>query len=109
MPSISGNPTRGKPDILGFTPMTDQLIQFEYENWRGEQHEYVIEPESVVLGLYDAGGSHRDSPNREDNLQLVLHGMIVTRDGDTRPHLGSRRRTFLIRKMRAIRVLERST
>jgi hypothetical protein len=100
-------------DIAQFTPNLDRLIEFSYTNWRGREHVYVVEPEGVALGSYDASGQRERSA--DDTLDFVLHGMVVTRadaDGnnvDTRPDMGSnRRRTFRVDGMRGIRVLERS-
>jgi hypothetical protein len=56
-------------------------LKFRYRNWRGVEHEYVIEPESVTFGTPD----HR----------WYLNGEVVTRDGDPRPEMGpTRRRSF---------------
>lgn len=74
------------------------LLKFRYVNWRGDDHEYVIEPK-----LDDrAAISYRDG-------HWCLSGMVVTRDGDPRPGMGpTRRRTFEIAKMRDIEEVERS-
>lgn len=98
---------RGEKDRCWFRPAEAKLIRFTYENWRGSVHEYVVEPEAVSFGLFDSNGAHPDSPNREDNIQAVMHGNVVTRDGDTRPDMDTRRRTFLVRKMRKITIMEK--
>lgn len=73
-------------------------IKFEYTNWRGDWHIYVVEPESIEFGPYDASGKH----SREDDVQWVLHGELITRDGDTRPDMGVRRRTFILSEIKPV-------
>ncbi len=75
------------------------LLSFTYTNWRGQEHRYVIEPEGKIeFGPYDQGGMH---PGQEPSA-WVMHGKVVTRDGDPRPEMGTRRRTFLMAEMRDI-------
>lgn len=70
------------------------LLTFDYVNWKGEDHNYVIE-ECRYTPSYP-------SPVHEGHW--VIHGDVVTRDGDTRPTMGpTRRRTFEILKMRNIK------
>jgi len=72
-------------------------LKFRYVNWRGDDHEYVIEVEAVAFGKYDSAGA---GPTVHTG-NWVIHGAVLTRDGDTRPDLGNnRRRTFLISKIR---------
>jgi hypothetical protein len=73
------------------------LLCFDYNNWRGEDHQYVVLPESIEFGEYrgDVNGE------REGSCWL-LHADIVTRDGDTRPEMGARRRTFVLADLREI-------
>jgi hypothetical protein len=67
------------------------VIKFRYTNWRGVEHIYVIQPESIEFGPYDNDG------RKEGGLKhWVLHGNVVTRDGDPRPEMNPRRRTFLL-------------
>lgn len=69
-------------------------LKFRYNNWRGDDHEYVIDVESVEFGPYDKGGG---TPRPREQWAWVIHGDVVSRDGDTRPDMGpTRRRTFLI-------------
>lgn len=70
------------------------LIRFLYTNWNGEHHEYVIEPESIEFAPYDKGGSRAGL--RGSQAVWVLHGDLVTRDGDTRADMDTRRRTFIM-------------
>lgn len=72
-------------------------IKFKYVNWRGGDHEYIIDCESVEFGPYDNGGK-----NNGPSL-WVLHGRLVTRDGDPRKDLyTTRRRTFIMNDMRDV-------
>lgn len=77
--------------------MVGPLLKFRYTNWKGEEHEYVIEPEGI---------SYSDYPPGEEPKRWQLHGMVVTRDGDPRPqlshHPGERRRSFLLVGLRDV-------
>jgi len=65
-------------------------LKFRYKNWRGVDHEYVVELTGAGVGVDDY---NRDRP--------VVHAEVVTRDGDRRPEIGqNRRRTFVISEMR---------
>lgn len=67
-------------------------IRFNYTNWREEDHEYVVEPESVSRGK----GEH-----------WYLHATIVTRDGNPRPEIdGNRRRSFELARLEDIEEVE---
>lgn len=68
-------------------------IRFRYVNWRGDEHEYVIDVESIEYGRYDAGGY-----GQGQRLQWVLNGFVVTRDGEERrDEKGNQmRRTFML-------------
>ena len=74
----------------------ERRLRFRYWNWHGDDHQYVITPESMQLGSYDIGGTHEGKP-----LNFVMHGTVETRD--MRPHPG--RRTFIVAKMREIEIL----
>lgn len=70
-------------------------LRFKYINWRGDDHEYVIEPIDGSLVFLP--------PNDDRPPAWAISGDLVTRDGNTRPELGdSRRRTFVLRAMRDI-------
>lgn len=70
------------------------LLEFTYQNWRGDVHTYVIEPESISFGNPDP--------------HWYLNGMLVTRSGDPRPELADRRRSFILAKMIRIAEVPRS-
>lgn len=74
---------------------TNTPIKFTYVNWRGDEHEYVIKLESLEYGHYGEHGS----TGSVGEMNWVLHGHVVTRDGDPRPDMGTRRRTFLLNKI----------
>lgn len=75
-------------------------LRFEYTNWRGDDHVYVIEPDGKVE-FYEGQGMG------EDHVPIgpgwTLSGYVVSRDDDPRPEMGNnRRRSFLIADMRAV-------
>lgn len=74
-------------------------LSFDYVNWRGRNHRYVIEPERIEFAFV---------PFSTNIETWVLHGMVVTRDDDPRPGMSNRRRTFLMSGLRNIRTEPRS-
>jgi hypothetical protein len=80
-----------------------KLVKFLYRNWKGDLHWYVVKPESIELGPYDQHGS---GARPVEEYQWVFHGEVVTRDGDTRPDMGTRRRSFLMGTMERLEILE---
>lgn len=71
------------------------LLVFDYINWRGEQHQYAMQVESISFGSPDA--------------RWYLNGWLVTRDGDPRPEMeGNRRRSFLLTDVSNLREKEAS-
>lgn len=88
-------------EYLPFYPGTDRRVKFNYTNWRGDEHEYEIIVEAVEFGPYDKGGFD-DSRDRDDWM-WVMHGHVVTRDGDERKDMGpTRRRTFIMSGMKLV-------
>lgn len=78
------------------------LLKFRYTNWRGDEHTYVIDVEQLKVGLYRRSST-------EVGPSWLLHGYVVTRDGDPRPDMGSnRRRTFLLSGIKDIEEVARS-
>lgn len=75
-----------------------ETITFQYVNWRGVNCKYVVEPESVEYGHYGDFGS--TGSIGEQNW--VMHGFVVTRNDDPRKDMGTRRRTFLLAKMKNV-------
>lgn len=69
------------------------LLKFQYVNWRGERHIYLVSPESIAFGPYTEMGRNADAEK-----QWVLHATMVERDGEART-VG--RRTFLLSKIEA--------
>ena len=98
---------RARQEVKSIFEGGSPLLKFTYENWRGVVHEYVIDPESMEHGPYDKNGFNDDREH-----QWVLHGFVVTRDGDVRPelssHPGGRRRTFLLTGIEDMEALPRS-
>lgn len=80
-----------------------KLLRFNYINHRGDRHEYVVQPESIEFGPYENGG--RDSRLEEEDYNWVLHANTVTRDGDKREGMGTRRRTFLLGGLANLEIL----
>jgi len=81
-------------------------IEFRYVNWRGEEHAYRIDVESIEFGEYGPEGkSGSDVKER-----WVMHGFVVLRDGKPRDdigdHPGGNRRTFLVEKMGDVEEIE---
>lgn len=76
------------------------FIEFDYVNWRGEDHHYLVEVEGVECGPYDAGGTH--AAHSPDDVHWVMNGIVVTRDGEVRETQDNGRRTFLLGKIRNI-------
>lgn len=72
-------------------------LKFTYVNWREEEHVYVVIPEKLELGPYHP---HGIDSRPEATYVWALHGNVVTRDGDTRPTMGTRRRTFILEGIR---------
>lgn len=77
---------------------TGDLLSFDFVNWHGRNHRYLIAPEKIELAF---------TPENEDEPTWVLHGEVITRDGDPRPEMGNRRRTFRMNGLRNIRVEKR--
>lgn len=76
------------------------LLEFDYVNWRGDDHHYVIEPEGLTWEEY---------PGDVSPEGWFVHGMVVTRDGDPRKDMGpARRRSFRLVKMKNLMEVERS-
>lgn len=92
------HPSNGEPAA------PDRFVKFRYVNWNGDPHEYIIKVLSVEFGPYDDGGG---TPRPVSMYGWVLHGDVVTRDGDPRPEMGpTRRRTFLIRKIHEMELID---
>lgn len=70
-----------------------QVLRFRYTNWRGAAHTYAIVPEGTSYEKLATTGDSR----------WMLHGHVITRDGDPRQEMGSnRRRSFAIAGMTEI-------
>lgn len=78
-----------------------QLVQFRYKNWRDQDYDYVIEVESLQYGRFRKDGVGHEL----DPRVWVLHGQLITRDGDDRSEMNPRRRTFLLDDIREFEVL----
>jgi hypothetical protein len=70
-------------------------LRFNYKNWRGEEHEYLIDPEPHSLGLRWEG-DHEGS--------WVISGRCLLRDGEQRPDWP--RRTFKVVDMKDVEEVE---
>jgi hypothetical protein len=77
----------------------DDLLRFRYVNWKGVDYEYVVDPEGFQFGPFEKGGIN-SLPDAEH--VWVMHGHVVTRNGDPREDLQTRRRTFILADMRGI-------
>jgi hypothetical protein len=88
--------------------VTPKLLKFDYKNWKGEEHTYVI-----ALDMRDAFRMQFMKPGvlgREvsaEEMTWHVSGNVVTRDGDPRTEMGpTRRRSFILTKMRNIEEVE---
>lgn len=82
-------------------PSGGKLLSFAYRNHRGDWHQYAIEVEGIEFT--DRTGQH------DDVARWMLHGMVVTRDGDARPEMGdNRRRSFILTQIIGMAEVERS-
>lgn len=79
---------------------TGQHVQFKYTNWREHEHTYRVVVESFEFGYYEAGGVSTDGSEK-----WVMHAQVVTRDGDFRQEMDTRRRTFLLEGIRDLEVI----
>jgi hypothetical protein len=77
-------------------------LRFDYVNWHGRLHTYVVEPESIEFDINHAEESHR--------CKWLLHATVVTRDGDPRTEAmgDNRRRSFIFERLRSISQVDRS-
>ena len=59
------------------------ILEFDYVNWKGDPHRYVIKTESLTYGQPDK--------------HWYINGDLITRDGDPREDMGpTRRRSFKV-------------
>lgn len=99
MPS-SGRGVRVEAALYASEGPPDQTVEFDYVNWKGVLHHYVVTVESFEFGPYDRGGG---TPRPRDQWQWVMHGEVITRDDDSRPDMGpTRRRTFILSEIKNI-------
>lgn len=73
-------------------------LKFWYINHNEEDHEYVVNPEKIELGRYSNHGARSE----DGKSHWVLHAEVITRDGDERRDMGTRRRTFLLTEIREL-------
>ena len=72
-------------------------LEFQYLNYHGRNHVYLIEVEGMDFKL----GVRTESAIED---AWYINGNVVTRDGDTRPEMGpTRRRSFRLDRMHSIR------
>lgn len=79
------------------------IVRFTYTNHKSCDHVYEIDVESFQYGPFV-----KDGIDRSENpvSAWVMHGHVVTRDGDARPEMGgNRRRTFLLDGVRDLSVI----
>ena len=69
--------------------MANYLV-FRYTNWRDEEHQYIVEPEGIGVGI-----------SQHDHGELVLHAHVIARASQyaSRIELDIRRRTFIVNKI----------
>lgn len=85
--------------VQAVVPVGATALQFKYVNWRDHLHEYVIQPESVT---WSTVGNPVEGARGERDAWM-LHGWVITRDGDPRPEMDpSRRRSFELAKLQEV-------
>lgn len=74
----------------GFNIEPGTHVQFDYENWRGERHTYIVAVEGFEWGEFASSG--------KSGTHMVMHGYVAYRDGKARPGVHPRR-TFVVEKL----------
>lgn len=69
-------------------------IQFDYVNWKGEDHNYVVNVAGFEIQLAGYSG--------EDGARISMHAYPIMRDGLPRD---SARRTFMAEKIRNLAIV----
>lgn len=83
------------------------LLKFDYKNWRGDDHTYVIELNAKdPFNLTYKGESVRQHPEHAKK-GWHISGACISRDGELRD--GSPRRSFLLKDMRNVEEVESLT
>lgn len=84
-----------------------RILKFRYVNWRGVDHEYVVNfghPDTdCTLELTEMGDPENEGQDTERSVHLLLSGCVISRDDDPRPDMDHvRRRSFIVSRMRNI-------
>jgi len=95
----SGRALLDIPSKVATRAVKPKLVQFIYTNWKGDTYNYVVKPESIEYAV-------PGDPHSGNKKEWLFHGEVVTRDGDTRPDMGTRRRTFKLYGMRQLEIME---
>lgn len=78
---------------------TGSVVQFDYTNWRGDEHTYRVAIESISYG-----------PHSADDLEesvWQLHGYVTQRDGVSRlKQDANSRRSFKLFGIRDMKVVQ---
>lgn len=76
-------------------------LRFDYVNWHGRLHTYVVAPESIEINA--------EHPQEDHRGKWLLHAKVVTRDGDPRvKEMGdNRRRSFIFERLRSLSQVDR--
>lgn len=72
-----------------------ELLLFKYKNWHGDDHEYLVIPDDISVGVTDY-----------DRGELVLNAIFLNRDGDVREDVIERRRTFVVKDISELRKVD---
>ncbi len=88
--------------VAEIIPTMLQPLEFEYVNHRKMRYTYKVLPLSIEYGYYHPdGGGIVPVHMRDDYVPMwVLNADVITRDGDPRDDMGTRRRTFIFDKIR---------
>lgn len=68
-------------------------LRFNYTNWRGEDHEYLVEPETIQFMT-----SVPAREDADDEPHWVLNAGVIARDGKSREG----RRSFILAHLREV-------
>jgi hypothetical protein len=85
-------------NVQGELVRTGSVVQFDYTNWRGDDHTYRVVIESISYGLHGA---------KPGESVWQLHGYVTQRDGVSRLRQDANsRRSFELFGIRDMEVVQ---
>lgn len=70
-------------------------LRFKYTNWRGHEHDYLVEPQTLVYQWVEVA----DSTTVPSEPHWIVNARMISRDGEPR-RVGTR--SFILANMRDI-------